>query len=136
VFFRAPSVDTALAILHAMTGGNGITVPMAVAARVNPMLAPVGLHLTGVWEGGNNFAQLWTWIAAGFVVVLALPNSLEMLAAWQPALGFKVRKADQTRLLRALAWRPGTAWAVGLSCVTAVGLLSLGRLSEFLYWHF
>jgi D-alanyl-lipoteichoic acid acyltransferase DltB (MBOAT superfamily) len=136
VFFRAPSVDTALAMLHAMTGANGVTVPMAVAARVNPILAPIGLHLAGVWEGGNSFAQLWTWIAAGFVVVLALPNSLEILAAWQPALGFKVRKADQTRLLHALTWRPGPAWAVGLSCVTAVGLLSLGRLSEFLYWHF
>jgi hypothetical protein len=136
VFFRAPSVETALGILRGMTGANGITVPMAVAARANPMLAPIGLHLIGVWESGNNFAQLWTWIAAGFVVVLALPNSLEMLAAWQPALGFKVRKTDQTRLLRAVVWRPGTAWALGLSGVTAIGLLSLGRLSEFLYWHF
>jgi alginate O-acetyltransferase complex protein AlgI len=79
---------------------------------------------------------VWTWIAAGFVVALAFPNSLEMLAAWQPALGFKVRKADRTRLLAAIAWRPGSAWAVGLSGITAIGLLSLGRLSEFLYWRF
>jgi alginate O-acetyltransferase complex protein AlgI len=136
VFFRAPAVSTALAILHGMTGANGVTVPMALAVRANPMLAPIGLHLTGVWESGNLFAQLWTWIAAGFVVALAFPNSLEMLAAWQPALGFKVREADRTRLLAAIAWRPGSAWAVGLSGITAIGLLSLGRLSEFLYWRF
>jgi len=29
------------------------------------MLAPIGLHLTGVWESGNNFAELWAWIADG-----------------------------------------------------------------------
>ena len=136
VFFRAPSVGAALNMFHGMAGTNGVTVPMAVAAFANPMLAPIGLHLTGIWESGNNFAQLWTWIAVGFVVVLALPNSLEMLAVWQPALGYKVRKSDQTWLVRAMAWQPRTAWAVGLSGVTAIGLLSLGRLSEFLYWHF
>src|SRR3954469_2111631 len=37
VFFRAPSVGTALGILHGMAGANGVTVPMAVAARANPM---------------------------------------------------------------------------------------------------
>jgi D-alanyl-lipoteichoic acid acyltransferase DltB (MBOAT superfamily) len=136
VFFRAPSLETALAILQGMAGANGVTVPMAVAARVNPMLAPLGLHLTGVWEGANSFVQLWAWIAAGYVVVLALPNILEIMAAWQPALGYKVRKEDQTWLVRALAWRPGMAWALGLSGITAVALLSLGRLSEFLYWRF
>ena len=136
VFFRAPSVGTALGILDGMAGANGVTVPMAVAAQANPILARIGLHLTGVWEGGGNFIQIWSWIAAGFVVALGLPNILEMMAAWQPALGFKVRRGSQTRLLRAAVWRPGPAWAVGLSGITAIGLLSLGRLSEFLYWHF
>jgi alginate O-acetyltransferase complex protein AlgI len=136
VFFRAPSVEAALAVLNGAVGANGVTVPMAIAVRVNPILAQLGLHVTGIWEGGNSFVQLWTWIAVGFLVALGLPNILEILAAWQPALGYKVRKGDQTWLVRALAWQPRMAWALGLSGVTAVGLLSLGRLSEFLYWHF
>jgi hypothetical protein len=34
------------------------------------------------------------------------------------------------------AWTPSPAWAVGLACVAAAGILSLGELSEFLYWQF
>ena len=136
VFFRANSVGAALDILHGMTGANGITLPVALAPYASPLLTPMGLHASGVWESGRDFLQLWGWILAGLFVVLALPNSLEMLAGYDPALGFKVRPAGHTRLLRALAWSPSPGWAVGLSTVTVLGLLSLGRLSDFLYWHF
>jgi D-alanyl-lipoteichoic acid acyltransferase DltB (MBOAT superfamily) len=133
VFFRAGSVADAFGILRGMSGANGLTLPMALAAPLNHVLA---LHATGVWEGGEDFLRIWGWIAAGLFVVLALPNSLEMLAAYDPALGFKIRPAGHTQLLQRLAWSPNAAWAMGLSAVTAGGLLSLDRLSDFLYWHF
>jgi alginate O-acetyltransferase complex protein AlgI len=136
VFFRAASVRDGLGLLRGMAGANGVTVPMALAAPLNHMLGFIGLHATGVWEGGEDFLKLWGWIAVGLFVVLALPNSLEMLAATEPALDFKTRPAGHTRLLRRLTWSPSAGWAVGLSAVTAGGLLSLGRLSDFLYWHF
>ncbi len=136
VFFRAPSVGAALLLLKGMIGANGTTVPMALLPQADALLAWVGLAANGVRESGRDFVALWGWIAAGLFVVLALPNSLEMLARHDPALGFKVRPAGQTRLLRALSWSPSPGWAVGLSAVTALGLLSLGRLSDFLYWHF
>ncbi len=136
VFFRAASVADGLGLLRGMAGVNGLTVPMALGAPLNHLVGPFGLHATAVWEGGEDFLKLWAWIAAGLFVVLAVPNSLEMLAAYEPALGFKIRPAGHTRLLRRLTWSPNTSWAIGLSAVTAGGLLSLGRLSDFLYWHF
>lgn len=136
VFFRAASVQAGWDLLLGMTGTHGTTVPMALALHINPLLARFGLHASGVWESAYDFVQLWCWIVVGLFVVLALPNSLEMLAKHDPALGFKIRPAGQTCLLRALTWSSSPSWAVGLSFVTVLGLLSLGRLSDFLYWHF
>jgi D-alanyl-lipoteichoic acid acyltransferase DltB (MBOAT superfamily) len=133
VFFRATSVATAFGILRGMVGANGITLPAVIAAAAKHAL---GLNIASAWESSQDFAQLWAWIAAELFIVLALPNTLEMLAAYDPALGFKIRPAGHTRLLRRLTWRPDAGWAIGLSAVTAGGLLSLGRLSDFLYWHF
>jgi len=132
IFFRAASVSAGIGILRGMAGLSGLTLPMALL----PHAQALGLHAAGVWESGTDFVQLWGWIGAGLFVVLALPNTLELLAAYDPALGFKVRPAGHTRVLRTLAWAPSFAWATGLSAVTAAGLLSLGRLSDFLYWHF
>jgi len=35
-----------------------------------------------------------------------------------------------------LLWRPSKAWAVFVAVLTAAGLLSLSRVSEFLYYQF
>jgi hypothetical protein len=109
---------------------------MAVLARFGSIIQGLGLNITGVHESGRDFVQVWGYCALGLIVVLAMPNSLEMLMQYSPALGFKVRPSAQTILLLALRWTPSRIWAIGLSVVTALGLMSLGRLSDFLYWHF
>lgn len=131
VFFRASSVGAGIDILRGMAGVNGFTLPAAIAARLGP-----GLPVAAAFESGVEFAQLWGLMAIALFVVLALPNSYEMLADHAPALGFKTRPSGQTRLLGCMTWAPSARWAVGLSGVTALGLLSLNRVSDFLYWHF
>ena len=66
---------------------------------------------------------------------MCLPNTLELLAAYEPALGVKPAKA-RGRLLRWAAWQPNQAWAAGLACVAMAGILSLGGLHAFIYWQF
>ena len=136
VFFRAPSVRAAVTLLDGLCGRNGITLPMALQQAVAPWIAIVGLHTTGVWESGRLFVHAWVWIAAGLFVVLALPNSLEVLAPYDPALGFKRVGGAKTGVLPYLTWSPSAPWAVGLACITVAGILSLGQLSDFIYWHF
>jgi len=38
--------------------------------------------------------------------------------------------------VRRAGWTASAPWAVGMAGVAAFGLLSLGQLSEFLYWQF
>ena len=76
-------------MLAGMAGMHGASLPMALLPKVGPILAAFGLHPAGVWEGGHDFLLLWGMIAAELLIVLACPNILEILAAHQPALGFK-----------------------------------------------
>jgi alginate O-acetyltransferase complex protein AlgI len=132
VLFRAPTVTAALILWKGMLGSYGTTLPQAVFARL-PILASLGIH--PAWTSGTLLVEAFARIAILLFIALALPNTLEILAPFEPALGVKPAKAPPL-LLRSLTWRPSGGWAVGLACVALVGLLSLGELSEFLYWQF
>ena len=68
-------------------------------------------------------------------IALGLPNTLQILARYEPAIG--VRPARQEPwMVRVAQWRPSGYWAYGLAAISAAGILSLGQLSEFLYWQF
>jgi alginate O-acetyltransferase complex protein AlgI len=82
-FFRAPDVSSGLAVLRAMADGNGILPPDV------EMLRHLGTSLewtmiTHYWQPVAPFI----WIAALFAVVTLLPNSLELLRRFQPAVDF------------------------------------------------
>jgi alginate O-acetyltransferase complex protein AlgI len=136
VLFRAPSVGGAVLLWQGMIGTYGAELPQAVLSR---------LGVVGVWLQALGFQPAWTSgsflltatarIAVLLFIALALPNTLELLAAHEPALGVRPAKVS-SRLANAAAWRPNGTWAVGLACVALAGILSLGGLHEFLYWQF
>ncbi len=137
VMFRAPTVGTALGLWRGMVGLNGVALPQSIYEQLGTLAT--WLHAAGVSaseESGSAFIYGCIWIAALLVVALALPNTLEIMERYEPAIGVKPRAADRPSLVPTLTWRPSTVWAVGVSVAAAAGILSLGRLSEFLYWQF
>ncbi len=136
VLFRAPTAGSAWLLWKGMTGSYGMAVPAAVFSRIGSAgdwLMAIGIH--PAWTSGALFMEATIRISVLLFIALVLPNTLEILAPFEPALGVKPART-QSRLLRALAWKPSSAWAFGLACVTLAGILSLGELSEFLYWQF
>jgi alginate O-acetyltransferase complex protein AlgI len=136
VLFRAPNLNSAVMLWKGMIGTYGATLPQAVLVR----LGPVGhlLQALGVrpaWSSGSFLLTATARIVVLLFIALALPNTLELLAAYEPALGVKLAR-DPNRVLALLAWRPTGTWAVGLACVALAGILSLGGLHEFIYWQF
>ena len=131
--FRAPTVGTALRLWGGMAGLNGTTLPEAIYAHLGPL--PAALGILPDWSGGAQSLEAWAWTAVLLAIALGLPNTLHLLAAHEPALGVKPQ-AGAGWLARRLQWTPSAAWAVGLAVLGAAGFLSLGRLSEFLYWQF
>jgi D-alanyl-lipoteichoic acid acyltransferase DltB (MBOAT superfamily) len=136
VLFRAPTVGAALMLWKGMVGIHGVVLPWVVLFDLGSFgNFLVSLGVQRAWTSGALLLDATVRIAVLLAIALALPNTLEILAAYEPALGVKPAKTPSL-ILRWLAWRPTDAWAVGLACVTLAGVLSLGELSEFLYWQF
>ena len=135
VFFRASNVSTALRVLSGMYGGGGIAMPPVLSGKIAPVLAMLHMNVQPSWEGGYAFVQTWILVIIAWSIAWLLPNTHEMLAKYDPALGFKLRPGRAAEL-GWLAWRPSVGWAIGLSVATLLGLMSLGQVSEFLYWQF
>ena len=132
VLFRARDMDTALQVLHAMAGLDGVALPQAIVSR----LGALGTWLTGhglvaAMSSGVTFLQAVAWLAALGAVALWLPNSLELMRRFEPAIAFK---ADPASRALAVSWH--AAWGIGLGTLLLLGVMSLNRISEFLYWQF
>jgi alginate O-acetyltransferase complex protein AlgI len=146
VFFRASSVTAAIAILRGMAGLNGITVPYAVGLRLGTFgewLERIGV--TYDWSSGPQFIASFVWLAVLFVVVTTIPNSLELLSPYRPALDFQRAASDATdphgagRAVGRLGLLDIVRSRLGPPIVAALavaGVLGLHRVRAFLYWQF
>jgi alginate O-acetyltransferase complex protein AlgI len=114
VFFRAPSLAAAMQMLAGMVGLHGIG-----------FVAPAsGLDTT-------RLARELAWLAALYVIVWGMPNTQQIMARYEPALG-RVSPGP----LAWLRWRVSLPWAVAFGFGALAGLLSIGGATEFLYFQF
>jgi alginate O-acetyltransferase complex protein AlgI len=124
VFFRAADLGTALRILFAMVGGNGLDLPPS---------------LSGVWPG----LQVATGPIDGAVAVavstllLAIawlaPNTQELTGYVGPEGAYAPAPAHREPAVR---WRPSMPWAVAVGCLFGIALMLMSKVSEFIYFQF
>jgi alginate O-acetyltransferase complex protein AlgI len=133
VFFRAHDLDSALLLVKGLCGQSGVSLPEAYAFRLGSFantLSAAGV--TFVPGGGRDLVMTYLWLLALLPVVFLAPNTQEIMQRVQPALGAPQAGDDSAKL----AWRPSQVWGLVMSLVLALGLLSLTRPSEFLYFQF
>jgi D-alanyl-lipoteichoic acid acyltransferase DltB (MBOAT superfamily) len=132
VLFRSPDFGTALSILGGMFGQNGVVLPAAVELRL-PGLASV-LGAAGVQfrlGGGSELVGMTAWIFASLTILFLAPNTQQIMANFRPGLGSETLAAP-----RWATWNPTIGWAIACAIVGGCGVLSLHRVSEFLYYQF
>lgn len=133
VFFRANSVPDAIEIIKGMAGLYGVSIPAAIGHS----LGPIGMSLNNLGVnfalgGGWVFVQQIAWIAVLLPLCFWAPNTQEITARFAPAIeAVSAAKAPQ-----ALSWEISLRWAWFIGLITSVGLLSMSRVSEFLYYQF
>ncbi len=142
VFFRAADLDTALRLLSAMFGFNGVALPNAIAASLGglwPTLSRWGVQT--YLGGGTDFALTWIWVLALFPVALMAPNSMQIMARFEPVL--RLYPEDPRHEVRLLPrrvprfyWRPVVPVAIVTGVGAAIAVLAMSRVSEFLYFQF
>jgi len=118
VFFRAETMATALGMLRGMAGLNGLFSGTGGAAPAfsdtSLAFAVIGLLLAIAWLAPST-QQLTRYVGPEHEVVL------------------DVHQAEQAHASR---WRPSPAWAVTTGLLFAACLMSMSRVSEFLYFQF
>ncbi len=139
VIFRAPTTGAAADLLRGLVGLNGIGLPTSILDHLGPLSAI--LRRLGVEAGLGaglylDFGDMVIWAGGLLLIALTLPNTLQLLARYEPALEFSPDQHGLRIGRFTLAWRPTLTWAVLVSVVAAVGMLHLGGQSEFLYWQF
>ena len=123
LFFRATTVRSAVDLAKGVFGLNGVALPHGAAAIAATY--------------GTDIKQAAIWVAILLFIALVCPNTLEILAPYEPALGVKPKPtAPFFGGFRIPAWGPSLPWAVAISVVAAVAIFSTGGPSEFLYWQF
>jgi alginate O-acetyltransferase complex protein AlgI len=134
VFFRAHDTNSALSILQAMMGSNGIVVPnnWPGAWYLYGMLLKLGLAVQ-VGAPISQFDPLGHspyWIAALLAIAWFMPNTQQFMARFNPALETVAVLPNRP------LWSPSRGWAISISVLTVVAMLQLTRVSEFLYFQF
>jgi len=131
VLFRAPDVDTALSILRAMAGFNGLVLPEAWAAKfagVAATLSALGIEFGATPALARTGVLNWIWVL--LLVVWLAPNTQQIMAAAKPALGVPAEAASRIR------WRVAPVTAALTVVLALAVIVNLGRHSEFLYFQF
>lgn len=137
VFFRAPDVSTAMAIVQGMSGSFGVALPEALGARLGswrPLLDQIGLQY--YLGGGAQFLETWAWIAVAALVAFGMPNTQEIVSRFKPALDFRRARRAAGAPAPWLLWRPTRRWAAAIALLAMGSVLSLNRPSDFLYFQF
>ncbi|MBC7102530.1 MAG: hypothetical protein H5U13_04780 [Parvibaculum sp.] len=85
------------------------------------------------------------WLLFWMGILWFWPNTQQWLAMVRPAFNYKwadrrgdplLLPVDHTRYMRLFLWRPSKPVAVAMGLAAAASLLSLQRISEFLYFQF
>ena len=140
VFFRAENMETALFMLSSMFGLNGVTLPLSLKpalGQLAPALEAYGFAFTGMFSNNvvRNPAAALLILVLLFGVVWVMPSTAHLLRAfddgktWLPRL---VHESDE----RTVAWQPSIKWSVSIGAAFALCVLSLSRVSEFIYFNF
>ncbi|MBY0430468.1 MAG: hypothetical protein K2Q10_04670, partial [Rhodospirillales bacterium] len=129
VFFRAESFETAVVMLKTMAGLENLSLPASLSA-LKPFL-PAGVRWNGLFADHALPPPSLAWMAALLAVAWICPNTQTIMRAIEPSSDWHPLPGS-----RVPAWQPGPAWAMaGAVCLT-VSLLSLSRISEFIYFNF
>jgi hypothetical protein len=139
ILFRSPTLASAIDLMKGLVAENGVALPQAIYDHLGPLAG--WLHRTGVasvapelWSG-EEYGRMVMWILVSLFIALSLPNTLQILARYEPALGVKPQTVDLGR--RSVSeWNASLPWAISVAIVAAMATLSLGGPSEFLYWQF
>jgi alginate O-acetyltransferase complex protein AlgI len=143
VMFRADTVAAASRIYAGMSGLNGVVIPDVILHQMGAVGQTLrSLGVTSDVSSGSRFVLGTLWILGLFIVATCVPNTLEIMRNFDPALYFEILTGPKNPLrhaasrLQVLVLEWNSRWALLIAMGFVLGALGLNRASEFLYWQF
>jgi hypothetical protein len=76
------------------------------------------------------------YCGALLAIALILPNTLEVMSKYEPALNAPNRRPKLAGIGPALYWHPTWPWMIFTAALAGFAISRLTGKSEFLYWQF
>lgn len=123
--FRSEDFSTTQAMLSNMIGLNGISFP----PKLEGLLGPFFGNIFKFDGSGISDPYVVFWFPMGFAIIWLLPNSQQWLAKYTPAWDAVISRSR-------FSWEPTTLNAIFIGILFFISLISLNRVSTFLYYQF
>ena len=138
-FFRTQDLNGAILMAKGMLGLNGIALPMEWQDQLGylkPVISAFGIPFKNlksrVSDTGFTQEAIKMVLYLGFLVWF-MPNTQQIMGKYFPALNSYL--GDRLKTITIL-WEPNLVWSVGIAVIALIGLLSITKASEFLYYQF
>ncbi|MBZ0095346.1 MAG: MBOAT family protein [Sulfuricella sp.] len=148
VFFRADSFTSAMTMLHGMAGMNGVSLPTSLDGEIGQYFVR---HDWLIFDGINTLTKVssvnaMAYLSLSFSIIWLLPNVWQMFKAYRPtceelkeshhAVKTNISLVQNGYFFRYIQWQPNKkrAWLTGV--LFSLAIMSLTRVSEFLYFQF
>ena len=134
--FRAPDVDTAIAII---TSGFSIPGFIDTGVQAQPVLRGViaestlGQFFSAAGVAQGSYVVVYCLLLLAAAICWLLPNTQEFMRGFEPVIRSVSSREVDSRLP---AWRPGFAFAITTAILLSGGVLSLSSVAEFIYFQF
>ena len=137
VFFRAPTMTSALATVSAMAGAHGlggvvfrnlllhaVSSIQLIFTQHGPAAATSGLK--AIENAMQYFLTAFLWF-----IVLTMPNTQQIMHKYEPVLG----RINPCALQR-MTWKPTIASAAALGAIGAFAIMAVAGTTPFVYFQF
>ena len=136
VVFRAASIEGVATMLRAMSGMDGVALPVSWMSALGPAsgaLSSLGVATDATFKVAGGLMAVAA-IAVAAAIVFLLPNVQQVMCRTLPVLGSGMAVLRPVKDW--MCWKPSLGWAVYIGLTAAITLGFLARVSEFLYFQF
>ena len=144
VFFRAPQF---LGRVQSSRRNGGLawrrdTVGPGIRPQHRSAAFSIVLGVRFADTSGTALLMTYGWVMALLAIAFLFPNSQQILARFESGVGslgppggrWCPRSGAVARSW--WEWRPSALWAFAIGCAAFIAMISITRVSEFLYWQF
>jgi D-alanyl-lipoteichoic acid acyltransferase DltB (MBOAT superfamily) len=136
VLVRAPNMEQAVAVYQAMAGAQVPGFAALIAELRHAWTLPEGqgkvmLPLLGLLSRLTHAPELLIYLTALMVFCWAMPNTVQVMSHYRPALTDVYRGYTG-----AINWRPNFCWSIAVAAILTLAILNISHVQPFIYIRF